>query len=39
MYVFKPVLAETALYVKLILRKDCVLISFHEDEGSHEEGT
>lgn len=37
-YVFKPVLAGTVLYVKLILRNDCVVISFHEDEGEgHEE--
>jgi hypothetical protein len=26
------------LYVKLILRNDCVVVSFHEDEGGgHEE--
>jgi hypothetical protein len=37
-YVFKPVLAGTVLYVKLMLRNDCVVISFHEDEGEdHEE--
>lgn len=37
-YVFKPLLAETVLYVKLILRNDCVVVSFHEDEGEgHEE--
>jgi hypothetical protein len=38
MYVFKPLLGETVLYVKIILRNDCVVISFHEDEGDgHEE--
>lgn len=38
MYVFKPDAAGTVLYVKLILRSDRVLISFHEDEdGPHEE--
>jgi hypothetical protein len=38
MYVFKPQLPGTELYVKLILRSSCVLISFHEDEGeNHEE--
>ncbi len=38
MYVFKPFLGETVLYVKIILRNDCVVISFHEDEGDgHEE--
>jgi hypothetical protein len=38
MYVFKPSLAGLVLYLKLILRSDCVVISFHEDEGAaHEE--
>jgi Motility quorum-sensing regulator, toxin of MqsA len=38
MYLFKPVLSETVLYVKLILRSDCVVVSFHEDEGEgHDE--
>ena len=32
MYVFKPPFEGTTLYVKLILRTDCVLISVHEDE-------
>ncbi|SRR5712691_2043028 len=37
-YVFKPVLAGTVLYVKLVLRNDCIVVSFHEDEGGgHEE--
>jgi len=36
--VFKPQLAGMVLYVKLVLRSDCVVISFHEDEGEgHEE--
>jgi hypothetical protein len=38
MSLFKPLLAETSLYLKVILRNDCVVISFHEDEeGDHEE--
>ncbi len=37
MYVFKPQLSGTELYVKLILRNNCVLISFHEDEGENDE--
>ena len=38
MYVFKPLVAETVVYVKLILREDCLVVSFHEDEGDgHEE--
>ena len=30
-YVFKPLLAGTVLYVKLILRNDCVVVSLHEE--------
>ncbi len=38
MYLFKPMLAGTVLYVKLLVRNDCVVVSFHEDEGGgHEE--
>ena len=37
-YVFKPLLAGTLLYVKFIVRNDCIVVSFHEDEGeTHEE--
>jgi hypothetical protein len=38
MYLFKPSLDGTVLYVKLILRGDCIVVSFHEDESiEHEE--
>ncbi len=38
MYLFKPMLGGTVLYVKVILRSHCIVISFHEDEGGgHEE--
>jgi hypothetical protein len=37
LYVFKPELAGTVLYVKLIVRLDCIVVSFHEDAGGHEE--
>jgi len=38
MYVFKPTLAGTRLFIKVVLRYECVVVSFHEDEGgSHEE--
>ena len=37
MYVFKPQVFETALYVKVILRGRCILISFHEDEPNNDE--
>jgi len=38
MYLFRPRVGGTILYVKLVLRHDCVVVSFHEaeDEG-HEE--
>ncbi len=38
MYLFKPSLAGVVLYVKIMLRNDCIVVSFHEDEGAgHEE--
>jgi len=33
LYVFKPVMAGATLYVKLVIREECVVVSFHEDEG------
>jgi hypothetical protein len=32
LYVFKPDVGGTVLYVTLLLRANCVVISFHEDE-------
>ena len=32
MYVFRPVVAEVKLYVKLMVKDGCVVISFHENE-------
>jgi hypothetical protein len=37
LYVWKPRVFETTLYVKLVVRGDCVVVSFHEDGGGHEE--
>ena len=37
MYVFKPELGRTVLYIKVLLRTNCVLISFHEDEVASDE--
>jgi hypothetical protein len=38
MYVFKPQVAGVVVYIKLLLRTNCVLISFHKDEAEdHEE--
>jgi hypothetical protein len=37
LYVFKPQVAGSGLYIKVALRANCVLISFHADEeGSYE---
>ena len=33
MYVFKPAVAGTIVYLKLVVRTACVVVSFHEDEG------
>ena len=38
LYVFKPTVAETVFYGKVVLRGDCVVVSFHKDE-SDEEGS
>jgi hypothetical protein len=37
MYVFKPQVAQTILYVKVIVRRTCIVISFHEDENDANE--
>jgi hypothetical protein len=37
MYVFKPNVGGILVYVKLILRRGCVVVSFHEDEGGDDE--
>lgn len=37
MYVFKPAVAGTAVYLKLVLRAECLVVSFHEDEGESDE--
>ena len=36
MYVFKPRVGGDTLYLKLILRSECVVLSFHEDEAGAE---
>jgi hypothetical protein len=36
-YVFKPTVAETVGYIQLIVRADCVIISFHEDRDQTDE--
>lgn len=37
MYVFKPQVGELLVYVKVIVRDDCIVVSFHEDEPSHDD--
>ena len=37
MYVFKPSVSGIVVYVKVVLRADCVVISFHEEEESDED--
>jgi len=38
MYVFKPALEDTEVYLKLILRGNCIVVSFHEDqEDTHDD--
>lgn len=32
LYIFKPEIACTVIYTKLLLRRDCIVISFHEDD-------
>ncbi len=37
MYVFKPKVGEVLVYLKVILRADCIVISFHEEEDQNHE--
>ena len=37
MYVFRPVVGGIVVYVKIVLRADCVVISFHEEEETDED--
>jgi hypothetical protein len=37
MYVFRPTVGGILVYVKLILRRGCLVVSFHEDEGGDDE--
>lgn len=37
MYVFRPPVGGVVVYVKLMLRSECVVISFHEEERSDDE--
>jgi MqsR (Motility quorum-sensing regulator) toxin of toxin-antitoxin system len=37
LYVFKPTVAGTVLYVKVVLRGNCVVVSFHKDDADEED--
>jgi hypothetical protein len=37
LYVFKPTALGCATYVKVCLREDCIVVSFHADEDAHED--
>jgi hypothetical protein len=37
MYVLNPSVGQTDLYVKVVLRGECVVISFHEQEDNDED--
>jgi len=39
LYIFRPDVAGVILYVKLIVRSECVVVSFHGDEGDDDEET
>ena len=36
MYVFRPAVTGLRLYLKLIVRRDCIVISFHEEENEND---
>lgn len=38
MYVFKPRVGDVSIYVKFVLRDGCLVVSFHEDESSQDDG-
>jgi hypothetical protein len=37
MYVFKPTVGQMVLYLKIAVRDDCIVVSFHEDEAEHDD--
>ncbi|MBI5710668.1 MAG: type II toxin-antitoxin system MqsR family toxin [Candidatus Eisenbacteria bacterium] len=40
MYVFKPVVGSMLIYMKVVLRADCIVVSFHEEgHGDGDEGS
>jgi Motility quorum-sensing regulator, toxin of MqsA len=37
MYVFKPTVGEQLVYLKVAVRDECIVVSFHEDEEGHDD--
>ena len=37
MYVFKPTVGEQVIYLKVAVRDECIVVSFHEDEADHDD--
>lgn len=37
MYIFKPDFEDLSLYVKFVIRAECVVVSLHEDRGEDDE--
>ena len=37
MYVFKPTVSAMVIYLKVAVRDDCIVLSFHEDEADHDD--
>lgn len=37
LYVFRPTVGATVLYVKVVLRGQCTVISFHPDDGTDDD--
>jgi hypothetical protein len=39
MYVFKPTISDVVIYLKIIARQTCVVVSFHEDQGESDDAS
>jgi hypothetical protein len=37
LYVFKPTVGDLFIYLKVALRNECIVVSFHEDEADHDD--
>jgi hypothetical protein len=39
MYVFKTTISDVIIYLKIIVRRTCVVVSFHEDQGESDDAS